>query len=206
MQGLKQGRLCRSDLLASAASLPALMVLHKNLIVHTKTRLSAASIQHSIGDTACLSLYCRALQQASKSRCVLQSCLPPVNRAVQQGELESCMLSRCPSRYSRAGLYSKQDNNNAQYKKLSIQAFLRAGVHSKNNEQVCCRQIGHITAKKVCTVGKRSDLVLPAILASCSCDLGLLVQQVANEHQALCIEVDVLIWAWWILQGRSPTL
>ena len=51
--------------------------------------------------------------------------------------------------------------------------------------------------------GSRSYHFLPAILPDSSCDLGLLVQQVANEHQALSIEVDVLIWAGGVLQPQQ---
>lgn len=51
--------------------------------------------------------------------------------------------------------------------------------------------------------GSRSHHFLPAILPNCSSDLGLLVQQVANEHQALSIEVDVLIWAGGVLQPQQ---
>lgn len=47
---------------------------------------------------------------------------------------------------------------------------------------------------------------LPAILADSSSDLGLFVKQVANEHQALGIEVDVLILARLLLQSSNATV
>ena len=66
----------------------------------------------------------------------------------------------------------------------------------------------HLVAKDVGSssiespAGSRSYHFLPAILPDCSSDLGLLIQQVANEHQALSIEVDVLIRARGVLQPQ----
>jgi len=40
-------------------------------------------------------------------------------------------------------------------------------------------------------------------LSNCSSELRLLIQQVTNEHQALSIEVDVLIWVWWVLPSQQ---
>lgn len=38
-----------------------------------------------------------------------------------------------------------------------------------------------------------------------SSDLGLLIQQVSYEDQTLGVEVDVLLWTWWLLYPNSPT-
>lgn len=67
----------------------------------------------------------------------------------------------------------------------------------------------HLVAKDVGSssiespAGSVSYHFLPAFLPDGSCDLGLLVQQVANQHQALSIEVDVLIWTGGVLQAQQ---